>query len=103
MKWWTEKGYKTLKDITKPEGDGWHMFLELWRLCRTMVAPILYTKLLNSVPWDATPLPPPNPGQWFASKDADGYIRNIYHIRKTNPVEATLYHKDGSDQLHLAT
>ena len=39
MRWWSEKGFRTLQDITRIDGEGWRTFDELLRLRRTSVAP----------------------------------------------------------------
>jgi len=62
MKWWAAKGFQTVKDITRIDRHGWKTFQELIRLRRTRVAPPLYARLVQSIPWDATPKPPRSTG-----------------------------------------
>ena len=101
MKWWAEKGFQSLKHIAKENGQGWRTFQELIRLRRTRVAPHLYARLVNSIPWVSTPRPRPSPGQWLAEKEEDGQINFIYHLQQTEPMTATLYRKEPSEQLML--
>ena len=101
MRWWSEKGYRALKDIITPDGHGWRAYQELWRLRRARFAPQLYARLVNSIPWDATPGPAHAPGQWLAQREEDGIIQFIYHLQRVNPPKATLYKKEVTEQLTL--
>ena len=101
MRWWSEKGYRALKDIIRPDGHGWRAYQELWRLRRARFAPQLYARLVNSIPWDATPGPAHAPGQWLAQREEDGIIQFIYHLQRVNPPKATLYKKEVTEQLTL--
>ena len=98
---WATKHYHSLKDIASPGGQGWSTFPELSRLQRARTAPPLYTRVLRSIPWQATPMPLPTVGQWVAGKESDGSIQNIYYVSQTHPTEATLYHKGKTERLHL--
>ena len=40
-------------------------------------------------------------GLWIADKNEEGVIQTIYHITKTNPIEATKYRKLVTEQLQL--
>lgn len=62
MLWWAEKYYQSLNDIARQDGHGWCTFPELRRLRGAKIAPQLYARVLNSVPWDATPRPPATTG-----------------------------------------
>lgn len=103
MLWWATKGYTMLKDFARQDGNGWRTFPELSRLRRTSLAPQLYTKVLESVPWDANPMPPASAGQWVAPREADGNIRRVYHLTSNDPQETTLYHKDDTELLQLVS
>jgi hypothetical protein len=100
MRWWAEKNFKTLQDIARPDGEGWRTFEELRRLRRTSVAPHLYARVVRSIPWISTPIPTHQTGQWIAAKDDDGAIRTVYHLQSIEPMEAKIYRKDASEQLH---
>ena len=100
MRWWADKGIQAIKDIFKPEGS-WKSYSELGRLKKTRAAPPLYARLVNSIPWEATPAPDYTNGQWLACKEEDGQIRFIYHLKQANPQEANLYRKETSEQLTL--
>ena len=99
MIWWPGKGLRTLKDTANGEGRGWKAFQDLQGFRRTKVAPNLYNRLINSIPWEATPRPPITTGQWLAEIEGDGNIHQVYHIIQTDPVEAVLYRKEKSEQL----
>ena len=99
MIWWPGKGLRTLKDIANREGRGWKAFQDLQGFRRTRVAPNLYNRLINNIPWEATPRPPITIGQWLAEIEGDGNIHQVYHIIQTHPVEAVLYRKENSEQL----
>lgn len=101
MRWWSEKQVRTLQDIARPDWEGWRTFPELRRLKRTSVAPNLYAKVVNSIPWTAQPMPPHQPGQWIAAKEEDGSIKHVYHIQHTNPMIAQVYNRLASEQLQL--
>ena len=101
MRWWSEKHVRTLQDISRPDGWGWSTFTELRRLRRTSVAPALYARVVNSIPWVATPMPAHQIGQWIAAKENDGSIQKVYHLQNITPLEAKTYNKLGSDQLLL--
>lgn len=95
-----EQEYTLLQDIIRPDGQGWKIFEEQWSLPRTPVTPNLYARMRASIPWDASPPPPPTTGQWLAPKEGDGSIKRVFHITRTDPLQATLYHKAPSEQLH---
>ena len=101
MRWWSEKQFRTLQDIARPDWEGWRTFPELIRLRRTSVAPHLYARVVRSIPWVAQPMPPHHTGQWIAAKEEDGSIQHVYHLQTTNPLKATMYSKQGSEQLQL--
>ena len=101
MRWWAERGFQTLQDIAREDNQGWRTFQELLRLRRTRVAPPLYARLVNNIPWAATPRPPPSPGQWLAQHEEDDSIEFIYHLQQTEPNIATLYRRKQSEQLTL--
>ena len=47
-------------------------------------------------------MPAPRTGEWIAAKDIDGGITTVYHnIQSITPLEAKIYKKDPSKQLHL--
>jgi hypothetical protein len=98
---WANKDYLALKDIAKQDGYGWRTFLELSRLRRSRASTTLFTRLVNSIPWDATPMPTPVPGQWVAENAQNGCITQIYHVQPGEPPTTTLYTKDQSDNLQL--
>lgn len=100
MRWWSEKQFRSLKDITRTDGYGWKTFAELLRLRRTSVTPPLYARVVNNIPWDAHPKPAPNIGQWIASKEEDGTISTVYHLHSITPLEAKRYQKDETKLLH---
>ena len=99
MLWWAAKGYNMLKDLARHDGYGWRTFPELHRLHRTNVAPQLHAKVLNSIPWDATPMPSVTIGQWVAAREENGDIQKVYRITQIDPPEATLYQKDSTERL----
>lgn len=101
MLWWAKKEYQALKDIARHDGHGWHTFLELARLRRTKVAPHLYARVVNNIPWDATQMPPAAIGQWVATKEDDGNIQHVYYITQSDTLEATLYHSNDTKLLQL--
>ena len=68
---------------------------------RTSVAPYLYGKVIRSIPWTATSMPAHHMGEWIAAKDTEGLINTVYHIQNVAPLEANIYRKDPSEQLHL--
>ena len=96
MRWWSEKKFRTLQDIAKTDGEGWRSFAELRRLRRTNVVPLLYARVVRSIPWAATHMPTHQLGQWIAAKE-DGSIQLVYHIQNSSPFEADIYRKDGSE------
>jgi hypothetical protein len=100
MKWWAGKGFITLKNIARNPGQGWRTFPELLTLKRTRVAPALYARLVNSIPWDAPPRPPHTTGQWLAIRKDDN-ISYVFHLRKQVPQHATMYRKEPNEQLSL--
>ena len=99
MKWWMEKKFRSLQDIARPGEYGWKTFAELRRLRRTSVAPGLYARLTSSIPWESTPPPDPMTGQWLATKEEDGSLQSIYHLKNADSREAILYHKHPTEQL----
>ena len=101
MRWWSEKQFRTLQDIARPDWEGWRTFSELLRLRRTSVAPFLYDRVVRSIPWLVQPMPPHQVGQWIATKEEDGSIQKVYHLQNINPLEAKVYNKQSSEQLHL--
>lgn len=101
MRWWSEKQFRTLQDIARPNWEGWRTFPELIRLRRTSVAPHLYDRVVRSIPWAAQPIPPHQPGQWIATKEEDGSIQQVYHVQDINPLEAKVYSIQDSEQLQL--
>lgn len=101
MRWWSEKHFRTLQDIARPEGEGWKTFPELLRLRRTSVAPQLYARVVRSIPWDARPMPPHSIGQWIAPKEENGSIQLVYHLQSTTPLALKVYTKQDSEQLQL--
>ena len=104
MLWWPGKGLRAIKDIIKREGQGWKDFQELPGLRRTRVAPPLYNRLVRSIPWEATPRPPHSAGMWLAEIEGDGNIHHVYHLHRTDPMEATFYRKENSERLiHVGT
>lgn len=40
-------------------------------------------------------------GQWVAAKESDGSIQTVYHIQTISPLEANVYRKHISEQLHF--
>ena len=44
-------------------------------------APTLYNRVVNSIPWEAHPMPPAVAGQWLANKLASGSINQVYHVQ----------------------
>ena len=101
MRAWAEKDVQTLKDILRADGQGWNTFQDLRRLRRTRAAPQLYARLVQSIPWEATVMPPITVGQWLAHKEEDGNINFVYHIQATNPTMADLYKREDSEKLTL--
>ena len=101
MRWWAENGVRNLKDLARPNGEGWQTFAELKRLRRTSVAPHLYARLVSGIPWNNAPAPAPRVVQWLAPKSEAGRIETVYHVRSTNPVAAPLYRKEATEQLKL--
>ena len=97
MRWWSEKNFRTLQDIAKPDGHGWRTFAELRRLHRSNVATTLYARVVNNIPWNASPMPTHRTGQWTAAKEEDGSIQLVYHLQSTSPLEAKTYKKSGSE------
>ena len=101
MRWWAEKGFQSLKDIIKENGQGWRTYQELLRLRRTRVAPTVYARMVNSIPWLATPRPPHTTGQWLAPYTDERDIQIVYHLKHPETNEATLYIREQSEQLTL--
>ena len=99
MKLWLERDIKSVKDLLNDDGIGWKPFADLAGLRRSTTAPLLYTKVINSIPWQPLPTIPNTLGLWIAPKDEDGHIRTIYHITKSNPMEATAYTKLKTEEL----
>ena len=96
-----DKGFQALKDIAKGNGQGWKPFQDLNRLRRSRVITNLYTRLVASIPWEASPKPPHTLGQWLAFPDDDGQFRLVYHLHKSDPIEASVYKRESSEQLVL--
>jgi hypothetical protein len=96
-----DKGFQTLKDIAKQEGQGWRTVQELTGLRRSRVTTNLYDKMVNSIPWAAIPRPPPSPGQWVATQDEEGFIRKVYYLHQTDPPEVSVYRREKTQQLVL--
>ena len=103
MRWWSEKNFRTLQDIVKTDESGWRSFAELLRIRRTSVAPQLYARVVQSIPWAASPMPTHCKGQWFAAKEEDGSIQHVYHLQGNTPLEAMVYNKQDSEQLILTS
>lgn len=101
MRWWSERGFRQLKDIVKEDEQGWKSFTELLRLRRTSVATALYACVLNSIPWEARPTPPYTIGQWLATKNEGETFSTIYHIQSIAPLEADKYMKEDTELLRL--
>jgi hypothetical protein len=99
MIWWPGKGLKTIKDIAKREGQGWKEYQELRGMRRTRVAPHLYNRLTNSIPWEATPRPLNTVGQWLAEIEEDDTIHQVLHLQQTDPIMATVYRKERNERL----
>lgn len=100
MKFWIEKDIRALKDIAKANGSGWRSFAEQPSLRRSKVAPHLYTRLVNNIPWARSP--PPRTytlGQWIVPKEEDGTICTIFHIIRTEPLEAKTYYRANTECL----
>jgi hypothetical protein len=98
---WAQKDFQALKDILRNDGYGWKSFPKLLRLRTNKVTPHVYNRVLNSIPWDATPPPPHTPGQWLAKQEEDGDIKFVYHMQQITPPEAILYKKDLNEQLTI--
>ena len=62
---------------------------------------MLYSKVVNNIPWAAVPIPTHKKGQWIAAKEINGSIQTVYHLHNVAPMEARIYTKHGSEQLHL--
>ena len=101
MRLWAEKNFRNLQDIARPNGDGWKTFAELQRLRRTSVAPFIYARVVKSIPWASNPMHAHYKGQWVAAKESDGSIQTVYHIQTMSPLEANVYRKHISEQLHF--
>ena len=102
MKYWAERAIWSIKDMVRDDGNGWKPFIEQEALKRSSTAPQLYNRILRSIPWQPRPFISMQ-GLWIAAKEEDGSIRTIYHITKTDPIEATVYDKTSSEQLqHIA-
>ena len=99
MRWWPTRHIRSLQDIIRPDGHGWKIFEEQWSLRRNPATTALYARFRNSIPWDATPAPPPTRGQWLAPKEEDGSISKVLHVTSTDPLQATLYQKDKTERL----
>jgi hypothetical protein len=96
-----DKGFQQLKDIVSGNGQGWRTFQELNRLRRSRITTNLYARLVASIPWEATPMPPNTPGQWVSFPDDDGHFRLVYHLHNTDPIEASVYRRETIEQLVL--
>ena len=101
MRWWAERGFQSLKDIIRENGQRWRTFQELIHLRKTRVVPPLYARMVNNIPWIVTPRPPPTPGQWLAQYEEDGQLQVVYHLHQTYPTQASKYRKEQSEQLTL--
>jgi hypothetical protein len=99
MRWWAERCFTSLQDISRPEAYGWKSFNELNRLRRTQVAQGIYHRDLQSIPWDSTPMPPPTVGQWLAVLEEDGSIQTVFHVQEPQTLQATVYKKETTGQL----
>ena len=99
MRWWPYRNIRSLQDIIRLDGHGWKIFEEQWSLRRNPATATLYARFCNSIPWDATPAPPPTRGQWLAPKEEDGSISKVLHVTSTDPLQATLYQKDKTERL----
>lgn len=95
-----DKGFTSLKDIARFDGHGWRTFPELLRIRSSRVTTNLYTKMVISIPWGATPMPTHTPGQWVSLPE-DGHIRTVHHLHNTDPLSASTYRKDDSERLVL--
>lgn len=99
MRWWAERGFTSLQDISRPKAYGWKSFNEFNRLRRTQVAQGIYHRDLQSIPWDSTPMPPPIVGQWLAVLEEDGSIQTVFHVQEPQTLQATVYKKETTEQL----
>ena len=99
MGWWPGRNLRSLQDMTRPDGHGWKIFEEQWSFCRNPATAKFYARVRASIPWEATPASGPTIGQWLAPKEADGLIKRVLHVTNTTPLQATLYHKDWTEQL----
>ena len=101
MKYWADQRIQTIKDIVQEDGRGWIPFAEQRKLRRSRTAPQLYTRVLNSIPWQPIPSIPSIQGLWVAAKEEDGRIKKVYHITRTNPMAASVYLRLNTEQLQL--
>jgi hypothetical protein len=99
LKFWLEKGVGAIKDVLREDGNGWLTFAEQKKLHISRTAQATYDKVIHSIPRQPIPVLPDMLGLWIASKEADGNIRQVYHITNTNPTETTVYTKKVSEQL----
>ena len=91
MRWWIEQGLQLVKNIIRENGQRWRTFKELIRLRRTRVAPPLYARMVNNIPWIATSRPPHTPCQWLARYEEEGHIKFVFHLHQMDSNEASLY------------
>ena len=96
---WAEKDYRALKDLAQDDGSGWRTFEELQRLRRSPSAVNIYLHILNSIPWQPGPRPPPVTGQWLAPIEPEGEVNRVFFLQQTNPETTIMYTKTSSEQL----
>ena len=98
---WMEKGICSLKELARPDGQGWLSFAQQTKLWNNRITMSIYNRLLTSLPWENNPPPALTIGQWVASKEEDGTIRRVLQITGLQPVRGTVYHKDETERLQL--
>ena len=54
----------------------------------------MYARVVNSIPWEVAPPPPPKLREWLVAKEAVGSILKVYHITQLDTLEATVYQKE---------
>jgi hypothetical protein len=99
FKFWAEKGIRIIKNLIREDGNGWRTFAEQKVLHRSRVTPVMYGRVINSIPWPPVSTIPNMVGLWIAAKDEGGLINRVYHITKAEPTEATVYKVLPTEQL----
>lgn len=80
MLWWAEKGFISLQNLARPGRYRWKTFTKLEWLKDNRIAQPFYARVVQSIPWEAQPMPTPGTCQWLALlEETTLYIQSSRH------------------------